>query len=187
MYDIIFCPYHFSIKVLTNNVTTVVYCKDFKWSILVNVRGNDLWQRTMANSVHPILLIIIRCKCFFLFIGREPTTWPSNNCVQIMVCSCGMSFNCFWLQILFCSCVNETTLVRLSQNIVICQLFDLLATDKSRYFAQPRPIIANYSILSYYIYWCSSLPAILVTLISAQCILLILIMLFCCFFTSNLV
>ena len=27
-----------------------------------------------------------------------------------MVCSCTMSFNCFWLQILFCSCVNETTL-----------------------------------------------------------------------------
>ena len=27
-----------------------------------------------------------------------------------MVCSCAMSFNCFWLQILFCSCVNETTL-----------------------------------------------------------------------------
>ena len=54
--------------------------------------------------------IIIRCKSFFLFIGREPTTWPANNCLQIMVCSCAMSFNCFWLQILFCSCVNETTL-----------------------------------------------------------------------------
>ena len=26
-----------------------------------------------------------------------------------MVCSCAMSFNCFWLQILFCLCVNETT------------------------------------------------------------------------------
>ena len=57
-----------------------------------------------------INFIIIRCKCFFLFIGREPTTWPANNCLQIMVCSCAMSFNCFWLQILFCSCVNETTL-----------------------------------------------------------------------------
>ena len=27
-----------------------------------------------------------------------------------MVCSCAMSFNCFGLQILFCSCVNETML-----------------------------------------------------------------------------
>ena len=27
-----------------------------------------------------------------------------------MVCSCAMSFNCIWLQTLFCSCVNETTL-----------------------------------------------------------------------------
>ena len=42
--------------------------------------------------------LIIRCKCFFLFIGREPTTWLANNCLQIMVCSCAMSFNCFWLK-----------------------------------------------------------------------------------------
>ena len=42
------------------------------------------------------ILIIIRCKCFFLFIGREPTTWPANNCLQTMVCSCAMSFNCFF-------------------------------------------------------------------------------------------
>ena len=38
----------------------------------------------------------------FLFIGRKPTTWPTNNCLQIMVCS--------WLQIIFCSCTNENTL-----------------------------------------------------------------------------
>ena len=109
-----------------------------------------------------------------------------------MVCSCAMSFNCFWPQILFCSCVNETMLSpscdrscmkmadrfasrryslknklsdrmtkqflnSVSQNIVICQrrsiicrsrrlrqIVDLLATDKSRYFAQPLPIIAYY-------------------------------------------
>ena len=37
-----------------------------------------------------------------------------------------------------------------SHRSIIClslrlrQIIDLLATDKSRYFAQPRPIIANY-------------------------------------------
>ena len=36
------------------------------------------------------------------------------------------------------------------RSIIIClslrlrQIIDLLATDKSRYFAQPRPIIVNY-------------------------------------------
>ena len=25
---------------------------------------------------------------FPIFIGWEPTTWPANNCLQIMVCSC---------------------------------------------------------------------------------------------------
>ena len=117
-----------------------------------------------------------------------------------MVCSCAMSFNCFWLQILFCSCVNETTLfsflwsllrendadrfasrryslknklgdrmikqllnsvvakyrdLSVSRRSIICwsrrlrQIIDLLATDKSRYFAQPRPITANYSHFIY--------------------------------------
>ena len=46
---------------------------------------------------------------FFLFIGRQPTTWTSNNCLQIMSCSCAMLSNCVWLQIIFCSCVKETT------------------------------------------------------------------------------
>ena len=115
---------------------------------------------------------------FFLFIFRELTTWPANNCLQIGVL----------LQIIFCSCVLETTLLcenggsvpraggewfdifrwskeRWSNDKTIIELGpygkiswlvsvsqinyliipDLLATDKSRYFAQPRPIIVNYS------------------------------------------
>ena len=35
--------------------------------------------------------ITIQCKFFFIFIGLEPTY-------------------CVWLQVIFCSCVNETTL-----------------------------------------------------------------------------
>ena len=48
-------------------------------------------------------------QTFFFFIGQKPTTWPANNCLQIMGCSCTMLSNCVWLQIVFCSCVNETT------------------------------------------------------------------------------
>ena len=47
-----------------------------------------------------VTVIMIRCKFFFLFIDREPTTWPANNSLQIMVCSCVMSSNCAWLQIM---------------------------------------------------------------------------------------
>ena len=91
-----------------------------------------------------------------------------------MVCSCALSSNCVWLsvwlQIIFCSCVNETTnklgdqmikqLVNsvttkyrdlpVSRTSIIClslrlrQIIDLLATDKSRYFAHSRPIIVKY-------------------------------------------
>ena len=57
-----------------------------------------------------IYRFIILSKIFFLFIGREPTTWPANNCLQIMVCSCTMPSNYVWLQIIFCTCVKETVL-----------------------------------------------------------------------------
>ena len=43
------------------------------------------------------IIIIIWSKFLFLFIGPEPTTWPANNCLQIMVCSCAMLSNCVWL------------------------------------------------------------------------------------------
>ena len=45
--------------------------------------------------------IIIRCIFSFLFINRELITWPANNCLQISVL----------LQITFCSCIIETTLL----------------------------------------------------------------------------
>ena len=123
-----------------------------------------------------------------------------------MVCLCAMSFNCFWLQILFCSSVNETAFfsflrsllrgngrslrfpkiflkkqTRWSNDKTIIELgyrkiswfvsvsqinylpqpsasannwsthhwqnltnHDKNITYKSRYFAQPGPIIANY-------------------------------------------
>ena len=61
-------------------------------------------------SKNKLSRIIIRSKFFFLFNGWEPTTWPANNCLQIMVCSCAMPSNCVWLQIIFYSCVKETML-----------------------------------------------------------------------------
>ena len=45
-----------------------------------------------------------------------------------------------------------------SRRSIIClslrlwQIIDLLATDKSRYFAQPHPIIANYLLFLGYIF-----------------------------------
>ena len=42
------------------------------------------------------IIIIIWSKFLFLFIGQEPTMWPANNCLQIMVCSCAMLSTCVW-------------------------------------------------------------------------------------------
>ena len=54
---------------------------------------------------------IYHSKQFFLSSHwREPTTWPTNNYLQIIDCSCAMSSNCVWVQIIFFSCVKESTL-----------------------------------------------------------------------------
>ena len=46
---------------------------------------------------------------FFLSIGRDPNTWPANNCLQIMVCSCLVPSERVLLRIIFCSCLVRTT------------------------------------------------------------------------------
>ena len=65
----------------------------------------------MCNQLLTVIIIrSIPCEFFFPFIGRQPTKRPANN---FMVCSCAMSSNyawLVWLQIIFCSCENETTL-----------------------------------------------------------------------------
>ena len=75
-----------------------------------NARMKICFPGLIFAQYQSINIIIIRCKCFFLSIGRGPTTWPANNCLQIMVCSCAMPSNCVWLQIIFCTCVKETVL-----------------------------------------------------------------------------
>ena len=67
-------------------------------------------QRTYRHSKY----LQLSFDAFFssLSIGREPTTWPANNCRQIMVCSCVLPLKRILLQIIFCSCVIGTTLSR---------------------------------------------------------------------------
>ena len=69
-------------------------------------RANNAMQCNFQKRKQ-IYILIIRCR---FFIGREHTTLPANNCLQMMVCPCAMPSNCAWLQIIFCSCVNETTI-----------------------------------------------------------------------------
>ena len=100
---------------LREEASLALILSDFSTSLAIWAAAKEVKYHCLLNYVAhetklKIIQIIIWCKCFFFFTGWEPTTWPANKCLQIMVCSCAMSFNCFWLQILFCSCVNETTL-----------------------------------------------------------------------------
>ena len=157
------------------------------WKLLYRSKAIcNFTKMTRIKTKHitrTIYIIHIRCIFSFLFIGRELTTWPANNCLQVSVL----------LQIIFCSCIIETTLscenggsvpragregfdifcwskerwsndkqllnsviakhhdLSVSRRSIIClslrlrEIIDLLAIDKSRYFAQPRSITVNYS------------------------------------------
>ena len=42
------------------------------------------WVYLFIKVNASVTVITIRCKFFFLFIGWKPTTWPANNCLQVM-------------------------------------------------------------------------------------------------------
>ena len=92
----------------------------FSWSHeeLKTMLMQSFWGQTRC--------IIIRSKFFFLFIGRERTTWPPNNC--LMVCSCTMPSNCVWLQIIFCTCVKEAVLFSYSPTRSCVKMTDRFAS-----------------------------------------------------------
>ena len=88
-----------------------------------------------------IRAIIIRRNFFSLLIGWELPTWRANDCLRIMVCLCPLSSNCVWLQMIFCSCVNETTLFSLLRSLLrensrsLCNL-DSRASHKRKHWGR---------------------------------------------------
>ena len=66
------------------------------WNLTLDApekKNNKLWNPGYSKEFkNRSNIIIIRCKCFFLFIGREPSTWPANNCLQVMVCAMSSIF-----------------------------------------------------------------------------------------------
>ena len=76
-------------------------------------------HRPLSRTKFCINRIIIRCRFFFLFIGRETTTLPVNDCLQIIVCSCAMASNCVRLQMIFCACVSETTFFSFLRSLLL--------------------------------------------------------------------
>ena len=66
----------------------------------IQVRLSHIFMAYFKFSVCEHKLSFIWISSFF-FIGQELTTWPATNCLQISVL----------LQIIFCSCVIETTLL----------------------------------------------------------------------------
>ena len=77
---------------------------------------------TGGSFINDSLQYIIQSQSFTLLIEKHhlmqvflPFHWSRvyhvtcNNCLIIMICSCTMLSSCVWLQIIFCSCLNETT------------------------------------------------------------------------------
>ena len=86
--------------------------------ILLQVRGIKFrkFRITLPPAHLPctgaMIEIIIWYSFFFPSIGQQPSTWPANNCLQIMICSCVVLSKHVLLQIIFCSCVIQTTFSR---------------------------------------------------------------------------
>ena len=89
-------------------------------------------------------MIIIQCIFSFLFIDREPTTWPANSCLQISVL----------LQIIFCSCVIETTLLCENGRSVpraVRVWFDIFSWSKEQWSNDKTIIELSYCKISWFV------------------------------------
>ena len=106
-------------------------------------------------------------QLFFFFIGREPTTWPAKNCLQITVCSNNILFMRYWnhvsgwkmadcfLALSESDLINGNWVIKQWLNPVIAkyrdlsvsladQLFASASTGHWRYFAQLRLMIVKW-------------------------------------------
>ena len=131
----------------------------------IMLRSNKMIMKTVIKQtikwVHEEI-IIITSIVFFLSIGWEPTTWPANNCLQLMVCSCVVPSKRVLLQIILWAArqwlkygnkLGDRMISKLLNSAIARyrdlsvsrrSIIDQLANDRSRYFAQPRPMIVNY-------------------------------------------
>ena len=79
-------------------------------------KNKHWWSMQMSVTVRGPVKYCKNNKHYHLMQIFLPFPWPSAQHVtckqypQIMVCSCAMSPNCVWLQIIFCSCISETML-----------------------------------------------------------------------------
>ena len=88
-----------------------------------------------------ISAIIIRGVFFFLSIGREFTTWPANNYLRIMVCSCVVPSKRVLLQIIFCSCVIGTTFSRGKWQVASLSCQEVIKIWKQTWWSNDKTII----------------------------------------------
>ena len=96
--------------------------------------------------------IIIRCVFSSLSIGRESTTWPASNCLQIMVCSCVVPSKRGLLQIIFCSCVMGTTFSGEKWQIASLSCQEVIKIWKQSWWSNDKTIIElGYHKISWFV------------------------------------
>ena len=117
-----------------------------------------LQQYPNQESIHTrqifitIIIIIIWFMFFVIFLGWEPTTWPANNCLQMIVCSCVVPSKRVLLQIIFCSCVIGTTFLREKWQIASLSCQKVIKIWKQSWWSNDKTIIElGYHKISWFV------------------------------------
>ena len=99
------------------------------------------WWTAYHPLILPLVTIIVTIFWWtfsFLFISREHTTWPKNNCLQIM----------------FCSCLTETSLLCENGGSVPRagrERFDIFSWSKERWSNDKTLIELGYRKVSWFV------------------------------------
>ena len=106
----------------------------------------------LLKSLTLIRSIIIRFLFFLPFHWPMAITWPANNCLRIMVCSCVVPSKRVLLQIIFCSCVIGTPFSREKWRIASLSCQEVIKIWKQTWWSNDKTIIElGYRKISWFV------------------------------------
>ena len=112
-----------------------------KYRSIQHTKISEIQTGIFGQMERALIVLIIRCVFFFLSIGRESTSWPANNFLQIMVCSCVVPSKRVFLRRIFCSSVIGTTFSREKWQIASLSCQEVIEIWKQSWWSNDKTII----------------------------------------------
>ena len=123
-----------------------------KYRSIQHTKISEIQTGIFGQMERALIVLIIRCVFFLPFHWPRVHTWPANNCLRIMVCSCVVPSKRVLLQIIFCSCVIGTTFSREKWQIASLSCQEVIKIWKQSWWSNDKTIMElGYHKISWFV------------------------------------